>query len=500
MEKKILDTSKKINNLISSKQKKIVGLCHGAFDLIHIGHINHLNEAKKHCDILIVSITADKYIKKGPHQPFYNHNLRAKFLSNLSMVDYVYISHSYFGLDPIQKFKPDFYIKGIDYKQSKNDLSGQIIKEISFLKKNNGKIIYTNSQKLSSTKILNENFDLFSNQQKKYIKLIKKKYSKEEIIKEIEKLKNVKVVLVGEPIVDQHIFVESIGTATKSPVVSSIYKHKEKHLGGSLAVANSLAEFSNKITYLLPKNYKSQINKCNSKLNKNIKIKKINNAISFSTKTRFLNQTRNHKLFQINNTNLKQFNKKFRATLIREINKSKKKKYELFLIDYGLGFFDNQVASKKLLLNNSYLNVQTNSENIGYNLFSKYKNYKYLSINKRELELNFSNKIEDKKIINFLKITKTKVPISITLGEKGSLYVDKKYKSFLCPNFINNALDTNGCGDTYYALTSLLVKANIDSILIPFLGNCYAGLHSKILGNKHIPKKNDLIKLVNSII
>ena len=57
------------------KGKKIV-LCHGVFDLLHIGHIKHFKEAKEFGDILVVSLTPDKYINKGPGRPAFNERLR----------------------------------------------------------------------------------------------------------------------------------------------------------------------------------------------------------------------------------------------------------------------------------------------------------------------------------------------------------------------------------------------------------------------------------------
>ena len=59
------EIEKKIRYL--KKIKKRIVLCHGVFDLLHYGHIKHLEEAKKQGDILIVSITHDKYIDKNPN-------------------------------------------------------------------------------------------------------------------------------------------------------------------------------------------------------------------------------------------------------------------------------------------------------------------------------------------------------------------------------------------------------------------------------------------------
>jgi cytidyltransferase-like protein len=53
-------------------KKKIIGLAHGVFDVLHSGHLLHFKECKKHCDVLIVSITDDKFVKKGPNRPIFN--------------------------------------------------------------------------------------------------------------------------------------------------------------------------------------------------------------------------------------------------------------------------------------------------------------------------------------------------------------------------------------------------------------------------------------------
>ena len=69
-----MEIDKLLNKLKKyKKEKKIIGLCHGVFDLIHLGHLRYLEEAKKNCDILIVTITVDKFVKKGPGKPFFNH-------------------------------------------------------------------------------------------------------------------------------------------------------------------------------------------------------------------------------------------------------------------------------------------------------------------------------------------------------------------------------------------------------------------------------------------
>ena len=86
----ILELSKKIALL--RKKNKNIALCHGVFDLLHPGHISHLNQAKKLADILVVSLTPDRYVNKGPSRPAFTEKLRAETISSLEVVDYVVIN------------------------------------------------------------------------------------------------------------------------------------------------------------------------------------------------------------------------------------------------------------------------------------------------------------------------------------------------------------------------------------------------------------------------
>ena len=74
-----------------NKRKKTISMCHGVFDVVHPGHIRHLFYAKNKSDLLIVSITKDKFIKKGTYRPHVPENLRAANLASLEMVDFVII-------------------------------------------------------------------------------------------------------------------------------------------------------------------------------------------------------------------------------------------------------------------------------------------------------------------------------------------------------------------------------------------------------------------------
>ena len=173
---KSLKNLKKIISLHKSKKRKIV-LCHGVFDIIHLGHIKYFNSAKKYGDILVISITVDKYVNKGIGRPFFNHNHRAEVLSSLNMVDYITFSESPSSINIIKGIKPNFYAKGLEYKNSKNDSTGKIIKETLEVEKNKGKVIFIDEKVFSSSKIINKSGQIFNNDQKNFLQKISDKYS-----------------------------------------------------------------------------------------------------------------------------------------------------------------------------------------------------------------------------------------------------------------------------------------------------------------------------------
>ncbi len=133
------------------KEGKIIGLCTGSFDLLHPGHIAHINQAKEHCDVLLVGVAIDSHSSKksGKGRPVYSDYIRAYMIGNLKAVDYVFFED---GTPNTQLIvKPHVFIKGPEYTDEKNP---GIIAQKEFLKQWGGKIVYTTEEKLSTTDII----------------------------------------------------------------------------------------------------------------------------------------------------------------------------------------------------------------------------------------------------------------------------------------------------------------------------------------------------------
>ena len=271
-EKKIIDEDQLkliIKNNKSSNKK--IGLCHGVFDIVHFGHFTHFKECKKNCDILVVSVTTDKFVNKGPGRPEFNIYQRLQYLSSLHLIDYVIESQKKSAEYMLNFLKPDYYFKGPDYKNLKHDKTRKIYNEIKILKKNGGKYYVTSKSKYSSSHILNKinyNNETNSNSFKKIIN----KFNYSDIEKHIESFKKLKILIIGEVIIDHYIFCKALGKSGKEPVLAMEETGEKKFLGGIGGIANNLAEFSNDVTILSTINKDSNdYNFIKRKLNKKIK-------------------------------------------------------------------------------------------------------------------------------------------------------------------------------------------------------------------------------------
>ncbi len=492
--------SKKFKNL--RKNKKIV-LCHGVFDLVHTGHLDHFKSAKKYGDILVVSVTPAKFVQKGLNRPINSDKERVNFLTELSVVDFVVLNNSKNATDIIKVLKPDYYVKGLDYYK-KTDHTGEIKNEIKILKKIRGKIKFTKDNLRSSSQIINKLNSYLNIRQRNFIKQIKSQVNQNYLIKILKKIQNLETTILGEIIIDKYIFHNLIGKSGKESHLVLKYENEEMFLGGSGAIANHAANFCNKvklISYL--GNKKSYYHFIKKKLHRNINLKYfLKNDSPTILKTRYLDKINKNKIvgmYDLNDavdTNLdKNLNKYF---------KNYKKKNDLLVIsDYGHGLLNKNVVNK---LNNKFkfiaLNTQLNATSINYHTMSKYKKADFLMINENELrhELRDKNSSIKSMIYKLIKKINAKYVV-VTSGSNGAtLYIKRKNFFIHCPPYAKNIVDKVGSGDSMFIIMSLLLSSNCNPYLAIFLGSLAAAQNLENFNNKFATDKTKLFKYANHML
>ncbi len=136
--------------------KKVVH-CHGCFDLMHPGHIKYFQAAKKMGDVLVVTVTPDKYVDKGPDRPVFSDKLRSGSIAALSCVDYVAVNKWTTAEETIRRIKPDIYVKGQEF-ENMEDATGKLQKEFQIVREIDAEIRFTHEIVFSSTALLNKYF------------------------------------------------------------------------------------------------------------------------------------------------------------------------------------------------------------------------------------------------------------------------------------------------------------------------------------------------------
>lgn len=480
-------------------KNKIV-LCHGVFDLIHAGHLAYFEKAKTFGDTLVVSITSDKYVNKGPGRPYFNQDVRSKMLKALSLVDDVIISDNPRATEVINKIKPDFYVKGPDYKNHEDDISGGILEEVEAVEKNGGQVVYTEDQVYSSSHLLNRFFSKNTDEQNDTIAFIKKTGGFDLIKDLVQRMENLDVSVVGEPILDIYRFCDPQGVSSKSPSLSVKYSREEKYNGGSFAIINHVSSFVKSAT--LYTNNKTTFEQ-HKILANNVLVKHGHKGIDVVEKIRYISEEKGQRLLEVtkmNENTWHNFTLDEKREFIDHIFYNNKSDLML-MCDFGHGFFDEEVIRmSEGFKGYKALNCQTNSSNFGFNPFTKFNNFDYLSIDLREARVAYHNKNSCAEAL-FGRMCRdySNRSISMTLGPKGAFFYQKG-AVFASPTFADQIVDTIGAGDAYYAITALLNSVRAPSQFIPFLGNVFAGLKTKIIGNKQAVSKVDFLKAVEAIL
>lgn len=155
---KIVDIDKVPHMLQKQRlEGKRIVLCHGCFDLMHPGHIKYFQAAKEMGDILVVTVTPDAYVDKGPGRPVFGQGLRAESIAALECVDYVAINKWPTAEETLRLLTPDIYVKGQEF-ENMDDKTGKLQKECKLAKEIGVEIKFTHEIVFSSSKLLNQHF------------------------------------------------------------------------------------------------------------------------------------------------------------------------------------------------------------------------------------------------------------------------------------------------------------------------------------------------------
>lgn len=476
--------------------------CHGTFDLIHPGHIYHLEEARSLGDLLVVTITGEAHVNKGPGRPYFNDKLRVKSLAALGCVDYVVVIPFPAAVEAINAIKPHIYCKGQEYEEADNDITGNIRDDIAAVQKTGGEIHYIGSIVFSSSKLINEHFDHVPGSVKTYCHRLAQEYRPNDFLNFVESFSKLRVLVLGDIIFDRYSYLRVQGLTSKNRILSGRFLYEDTQAGGALAIWRHIVQFTNHVDLLGLLGTEPWVEETvSSYIPKKQNLSLQDSRFTTIIKQRFVEP--NHegkelsKLFSVNYLDANPPTPDLVEPLLQKL-KNIISNYDLVVVaDFGHGVMAESV--RRLVESKAKfmaLNCQTNSNNHGFNIISRqYQRTDCFSLDEQELLLSCAQRHID--FTSELKKLQHQLQARYVWLTRGSIETiglkEKEAPSVIIP-IENRAVDTVGAGDAFFAMASLGACNNASAQLSTFLGQLAGAQAIRIIGNTEPISKTKLLK------
>jgi rfaE bifunctional protein kinase chain/domain len=220
------------------RAKKVI-MCHGAFDLVHPGHVRHLLYAKSKADLLVASLTCDAWIQKSEFRPFVPQDLRAMNLAALEVVDFVVIDENATPIDNIRYLQPDYFAKGYEYRDGR--IPPKTREEIDTLSSYGGEMLFTPGDVVFSSSKFIERCRPNLRNEKLATLMDSEALTYDALRQSLDRFRGQRVHVIGDTIIDSYVFCAPISSgSSKTPTLSVRFERQTDYAGGAAVVAKHL--------------------------------------------------------------------------------------------------------------------------------------------------------------------------------------------------------------------------------------------------------------------
>ena len=500
---KRIDELGSILEIYRAENKKIV-YCHGVFDLLHIGHIRHLRQARGYADILVVTVTPDRFVDKGPGRPAFPENLRAEALASLGDVDYVAINEWPTAEQPLRLLKPNFYAKGAEFKGIKSDYTGKIDRELRVVEEIGAEMVFTEDIVFSSSNLINRFLSNRSDDVEEYLQLFRRRYSIEYVRELVEKMSSLKVLVVGDAILDDYCYCDSIGKSKKDPVLALQYRSNDLFIGGALDVANQAAQYAGEVTLATVLGERDSHDKfIRERLRSNVQPHFVTKpGAPTQVNRRILDAYSFTKLLEIYVTEGSDLPEEQDAEFCDWV-KAELDYYDVIIAaDFGYGTISDRLVN--VLCEHAphlAVNTQSSPSNQGFHTISRYPKADFICLGEHDFRLETRASSQNlRPAMDELTCRLSCKVLVVTCGRRGCL-VSRREGSFVaCPAFTVSVVDRVGVGEAFFAITSLAAALGSEDELIGFIGNVVGALAVGVIGTQKPIEKDTLNKYITTLL
>ncbi len=438
--------------------------CHGAFDLVHIGHLNHFEEARALGDLLVVTITADRHVTKKRAVTF-TQDRRARQVAALEIVDYVAIVDEPTALSAIAALHPDFYVKGPEYADLTLDHRRSIFHEIQLLESYGGRIHFTAGETFSSTKLAHfllaapeaaPRDPLLASDRVLFRDISALGFALEQLKAFLARAGELRACVIGETVIDEWVDVTLTNLSTQSRCVAGLETGRVRQVGGAGIIGLHLANFVRAV--------RCYTNPVDAPRPGNLHMTEL--ASGEVIETRFVDRESGRPVFKTKKLALG-------AAAAGELPDFDD--YDLVLIaDFGHGLLDAASLNDRIARRRRSIvavMAQVNSSNFGYNLPMKYAGADYYSLNRLEAELCLHQRgLPLADLVERVFHCLGGRAVSVSDGADGVM-VRIGADRFALPSLSVSVVDTIGCGDAHFALSSVAIASGLPAAVTALAGS-----------------------------
>lgn len=478
--------------------------CHGVFDLLHIGHIRHFEAARRLGDLLVVTVTPDRFVNKGPHRPAFPEAMRAEAVASLGCVDHVAVNRWPSAVETIKLLKPRVYAKGSDYRRAGDDVTGGIRREERAARSVGGRLAFTDDVVFSSTHLLNRSFSTFPPEVDAYLEAFRRRHPVHAVLAPLEKTRKLKVLVIGEAIIDEYVYCEAIGKSSKEPTLVVKHIDDERFAGGSLAIANHAAAFVGKVSLLAFLGTKDSSEAfVRRKLRANVRPLLLQRrGAPTIVKRRFVERYHFTKLLEVYEIDDSPMAARERKALCAVLERELPRHDLVIVADYGHGMLDD--AAVKLIERRArrlVVNAQSNAGNLGYHTIGRYSRADLACLTENELRMESRVRGSDlRRLVPVFSERTGFKRVIVTRGKNGCLCWDRREGFFEVPAFAGQVKDRVGAGDAFLSVSALYDGAGAPLEVTGLVGNAAGAQAVATVGNRDYLDKAALVKHVETLL
>lgn len=471
--------------------------CHGCFDVVHPGHIRHLQYARTLGDMLVVTVSADSHVNKGVDRPLIPDELRAASLAALECVDWVYVNPQPTAVELLEALKPDVYVKGAEYEKNQDP---RFVAERQTVINHGGRVVFSSGDVVySSTALIGslESLDAFNGEK---LARFRTSYglSGSRLQELMHRIRGQRVLVIGDYLLDRYHFCEAATVASEAPVMTLRLVGRRDYDGGAAVIASHLAALgaSPVLVSSLPSD--GQSSEIQLRLRAaGVNVEALERGRQITTKHRYLVDTQ--KLMKLDDGAPAPLDSTEAAALAERIIALADGAAAVIFADFGYGLVTDGLLNRILGPLRRKVPILAAAVSGHRSSLTRFIGADLICATEQEVRDSLADLTSGLTAVASKLLSAVEArQLIVTLGKQGLVVCDqhrpsrsdeaweRRLRSEYVPSLAGRPVDPLGCGDALLATATAALAAGGSVQAAALLGSMAAAAHAQELGNPPI--------------